>query len=201
MSLHDKFTEERILIQQDDEHNKFWAARLDESTMTVYIRWGRLGTKGQSQTKQFGGRYAATNFMHTKFNEKTRKGYKDNIRGETIDAGKLEQLSVAAAIVGTQNKCHAMEWVEIKSTDANGCHFSKINSDRIYEPDCTPGLMVNMETKKAYHSLTSFCLLFTGDAAYLADPFTGVAYQKVSKQDPLYELTEKVEQAVGRSLS
>jgi predicted DNA-binding WGR domain protein len=198
--LHDKFTEERILVHQESEHNKFWAARLDETTMTVHIRWGRLGTKGLGQTKQFGGRYEAVNFMNSKFNEKARKGYKDKIQGETIDAGKLEQLSVAAAIVGTQNKCHDMEWVEIQSTDKL-CKFVRINPNRIYEPDCTPGLLVSMETKKEYHGLNTFCLLFTGDAAHLADKYTGIVYQKIDKQNPLYELTEKVEQAVGRSLS
>jgi len=199
--LHDKFTEEHILIQQDSLHNKYWAARLDEATMTVHIRWGRLGTKGQGQTKQFGGKYEATNFMSTKFNEKARKGYKDKIRGTQIDPGMLEKLSIEAAVVGTQNKCQGMEWVEIVSRDDSACKFTRINDTRIYEPDCTPGLLVSMETKKEYHKLNTFSLLFTGDAAFLADQYTGVAYLKIDKADPLYELTQKVEEAVGRSLS
>jgi predicted DNA-binding WGR domain protein len=201
VNWYDKFAKERILINVADTHSKYWAAYLDEATATVHVRWGRLGTKGGQQAKTFPHASQAVSYISTKFNEKQRKGYTDKIRGETIDAGRLEKLSIEAAIVGTQNKCQSMEWVEITSADDSACKFARINDTRIYEPDCTPGLLVTMETKKTYHQLNDFSLLFTGDAAFLADQYTGIAYLKVEKKDPLYELTQKVEEAVGRSLS
>lgn len=197
MSWYDKYKEECILIQQEEQHNKFWAGRLENKT--VYIRWGRLGTKGQSQEKEFAGEYAAANFLQTKFNEKKRKGYTDRHRGKQIDGPVLEKLAVEAAIVGTSNKCHDMQWVEIAAS--NPITFERISEERLFDPACTPGLLVSLETKKEYGGKTSFNLLFTGDAAYVADAVKNAACAKIEKTDKLYELTKKVEEAVGRSLS
>jgi len=203
---YDKLKEERILVQQKAEHNKFWAGRLDENTNTVETRWGRIGTKGQSQTKTFSSTYQAANFLENKLHEKRRKGYTDKFNGESIDSAVLEKLAVEAAIVGTQNKCHSMEWVEIVGEKNGRLSYKMIPDQRLYEPDCVPGLLVAMETRKEYDGETRFGILFTGDAAYRTNYQTGVSdvgatIVKISKSDELYELTKKVEEAVGRSLS
>lgn len=204
MSWYEKLKTEKILVQQSSEHNKFWAGKLDESTCSVIVRWGRIGTKGQSQTKTFSSAYSAADHLDTKLREKMRKGYTSKLDGETIDAAKLEELAIRAAIVGTQNKCHKMQWVEI-TQEGSTFGFKAISDERLYEPDCVPGLLVAMETRKEYDGLTSFNILFTGDAAFTANtPKTlevGVTTGKIEKTDKLYQLTKKVEEAVGRSLS
>lgn len=200
---YDKLKEERILVHQGSEHNKFWAGRLDENTNTVEIRWGRIGTKGQSQTKKFGSTYQAANFLDGKLREKRNKGYTNQHNGEPIDNTKLEELAVQAAIVGTQNKCHNMQWVELTS-DGPSITYQHIRDQRLYEPDCVPGLLVSIETRKEYDGQTQFSILFTGDAAHKVSHATsprGVTNGKIDKTSQLYELTKKVEEAVGRSLS
>jgi len=201
MAWYDHYKQEKILVQQGDGHNKFWAAYVDEKTNIAHVRWGRIGTKGQSQDKPFPGFYNAAAFLDTKFNEKKRKGYVDKLNGVSIDGPKLEQLAVEAAIVGTQNKCHEMEWVEIQPHGDCDFTYHKIKQTRLFEPDCVPGLLVAMETKKAYDGSTSFSLLFTGDAAFLVNQSARKTHRRIVKSDPLYELTQKVEEAVGHSLS
>jgi len=204
MTWYEKLKTEKILVQQSSEHNKFWAGQLHEATCSVDVRWGRIGTKGQSQTKSFSTVYAAANHLDNKLREKQRKGYTSKLDGETIDSAKLEELAIRAAIVGTQNKCHNMVWVEI-AQEGDTIGFKSIPDERLYEPDCVPGLLVAMETRKEYNGLTRFNILFTGDAAYTANSIStqelGITTGKIEKTDELYQLTKKVEEAVGRSLS
>lgn len=201
MSWIDKFKDGKILIHQEAYHNKYWSAIFDETNLTVIVKWGRIGTKGSQKTYKFGSTYQAAAFLDTKFNEKKRKGYVDKLNGVSIDGPKLEQLAVEAAIVGTQNKCHEMEWVEIQPHGDCDFTYHKIEQTRLFEPDCVPGLLVAMETKKAYDGSTSFSLLFTGDAAFLVNQSARKTHRRIVKSDPLYELTQKVEEAVGHSLS
>ena len=204
---YEKLKDEKILIHQGSEHNKFWTGQLHESTCSVVTRWGRIGTKGQTKTKSFGSVYQAANFLDTKFREKRRKGYTDKLNGESIDPANLDKLAVEAAVVGTQNKCHNMQWVEIISGDSPDVRFKSIPDERLYDPECVPGLLVAMETRKEYDGLTRFGILFTGEAAYKAKR-TGTTSNwsnqekvtKIAESDELYKLTKKVEEAVGRSL-
>lgn len=199
MSWLNRLKEERILIQTIGGHNKFWAAYMDENN-TAHVRWGRIGTKGMSQTKTFSTPYQAAHFINKKFDEKYRKGYTDKIDGAIIDRAKLEELAIEAAIVGTQNKCDGMAWVEITRTDP--VTYLKIDEDRLYEPDCTPALLVNITTRQSFDGQFNFNLLFTGEDVMLAtSKNSGLATQKIEKSHPLYDLTTKVEQAIGRRLS
>lgn len=196
MSWYDRYKEEKILVHQGAEHNKFWAAHYDDKTNEVHVRWGRIGTKGQSQTKKFGSQYQAVNFIDTKFREKCRKGYKDKIDGKPIDQGVFEKLAIEAAIVGTQNKCHEMQWVEIKDA-ANG-GFVHITEDRLFDPDCNPGLLVKIETRKEYDGDTSFRLLFSFDNCF---KIGRNGMHAITKSSDLYKMAQKVEEAIGRNLS
>lgn len=193
MGLADKFKKENILIQQEDSHNKFWAAQMDAKTFKVSIRWGRLGTKGQSQEKDFEREYAAADFIATKMREKTRKGY------TPIDKPKFDQLCIQAAIVGTSNKCHSFNWVEIKDDNK----FVFIKEEQLADPNCNPGIYVELETKKEYDGQNNFRLVFTFDKMYVI-PNGGSSLRAaglVIKGSPLYELSTKVEEAIGRTLS
>jgi predicted DNA-binding WGR domain protein len=192
MAWIDKYKTEQVLIQQEENHNKFWAAVVDEKTFKASIRWGRLGTKGQSQEKDFTTSWEAANFIDTKLREKRRKGY------EPITKSAFDKLCIQSAIVGTANKCNQFEWVEIKGDN----YFVTIDDNRLQNPDCNPGVYVEVETKKKYGGESSFNILFTFDKAYLIGPkrfITPVGL--ITKESPIYELTAKVEEAIGRSLS
>jgi superfamily I DNA and/or RNA helicase/predicted DNA-binding WGR domain protein len=54
--------------------NKFWEAAVDEQNRLV-VRFGRLGTKGQTQIKSFGSREAAEAEKEKMIREKVSKGY------------------------------------------------------------------------------------------------------------------------------
>jgi predicted DNA-binding WGR domain protein len=51
---------------------KFW--EIDRERAEVTVRWGRLGTTGQSKTKTFGTEAEATAHEAKLITEKTRKG-------------------------------------------------------------------------------------------------------------------------------
>ena len=210
MAWWDRFKKETIVVHQGDGHNKFWAAQLDTNTHTVSVRWGRIGTKGQSQTKGFGSEYQAANFIDSKLSEKRRKGYVSTYDGKPIDDAKLEELFIEAAIVGTSNKCHAMQWVEITQDDGTRIAFEKIDQARLMDPNCNPALVVEIETRKLYCGVDKFSILFTPDAAYFSNPLGGkgmmspnfiVKSQRVTSSHEAAELTQKVEEAIGRKLS
>lgn len=52
---------------------KFWEISQQDSNVTV--RFGRIGTQGQTQTKSFGDADAATRHVEKLIAEKTKKGY------------------------------------------------------------------------------------------------------------------------------
>lgn len=193
MSWLDKFKQENIVIQQSGYHNKFWMSQLDQKTFKVVIRWGRLGTKGQSQEKEFNAEYAALSFIRSKMDEKTRKGY------QPISKKKFDELCIQAAVVGTSNKCHAFKWVEIKDDQ----QFVTADELRLSNPECNPGIYVEIGTKKNYNNKNHFKIVFTFDRVYVIE--SGDSYLRagglVLKNNELYELTQKVEEAIGRSLS
>lgn len=56
-------------------HYKFWEAELLEDSATLIVRWGRIGTTGQSKTYQFALYTLASLEFHKKVAEKRRKGY------------------------------------------------------------------------------------------------------------------------------
>jgi predicted DNA-binding WGR domain protein len=205
MSWYDRYKEEKILINTSStdgtEHNKFWAASWDETTGKVSVRWGRVGTKGQSKTHDKSGAYEAANFIEGKLREKRRKGYKETYQGKPITQAVLDRLNTEAAIVGTQNKCHDFKWVELSPT-ATGIDFHEISEDRLYDPACNPGILVVFETRKEYDNRTRFTFLFTLEETYdVRDAKRAADNQKVKTDHPLRKMVDKVEEAIGRSLA
>jgi predicted DNA-binding WGR domain protein len=186
---------EQILVCTEDNHSKFWM--YTEANGVYTARWGRLGTKG-GQPKTY-----SYSEIVSKVYEKQRKGYKQ------ITRDVYEQKTVEAAIVGTQNKCHTMRWLEQKKDAsafgslrfADGVIYAPVDERRLQEPDCEPALMVVLETRKEYLEL-----LFTPDGSYLLGS-TGSRSQGLSMRQPvtkghaLYELVAKVEESLGRGLA
>ncbi len=123
-------------------------------------------------------------------NEKIRKGYR------IIDKKKFDQLCIQSAIIGTSNKCKNFQWVEI--TNETNLEFKSCTEDRLADPACNPGVFIVVETKKCYGGCNLFALLFTFEKAFEVTNDRNIL---ITKSNPIYELTEKVEEALGRSLS
>ncbi|HAI45732.1 MAG TPA: hypothetical protein DCM50_03350, partial [Stenotrophomonas sp.] len=70
--------------------SKFWEVEQDGSDLNV--RWGRIGTQGQSQTKSFADAAKAASALTKLVNEKTGKGY-----SETGAAAMLASAATATA--------------------------------------------------------------------------------------------------------
>jgi predicted DNA-binding WGR domain protein len=202
MSWYDQYKEERILVHQGDEHNKFWAAWWDEQTDLVHVRWGRIGTKGQSKTHNKSGRYSSIRFIESKFDEKRRKGYTDKHNGKPITQATLDRLHTEAAVVGTQNKCHNFQWVEIETEAGEAVFFKNITEDRLYDPACNPAIVVDFETRKEIDGRTRFRFLFTLEKTYdiLGHSQRATKNQLVLEKHPLRKMVDKVEEAIGRTL-
>jgi predicted DNA-binding WGR domain protein len=198
---YDSFKDEQIVIQQNDESNKFWAAHWNDKTNQVFVRWGRLGTKGQSQVKSFPTQYSAVNFINTKFSEKQRKGYHNELHGKVITHAMLDRLHTEAAIVGTQNKCHDFKWVEL-TPNGSAIDFKEISEDRLYDPDCSPGILVVFETRKEIDNRDRFTFLFTLEQTYdVRDSKRAADNMLIKDGHPLRKMVVKVEEAIGRSLA
>ncbi|HZU98933.1 MAG TPA: WGR domain-containing protein, partial [Planctomycetota bacterium] len=59
----------------DEKSNKFWAIAREGSSTTV--EWGRIGTKGQSKTKDFPDEGAAQKSCDKLVAEKLKEGYQE----------------------------------------------------------------------------------------------------------------------------
>lgn len=68
-------TESRNLVFSDGSSNKFWKIELEGSSHTV--TFGKIGTSGQSQTKDFESSETAKKSYDKLVAEKTKKGYVD----------------------------------------------------------------------------------------------------------------------------
>jgi len=70
----------------DSSSNKFWEVEQEGSDLNV--RWGKLGTQGQSQTKSFADDAKCTAAMNKLIAEKTGKGYVETGAAPTASIGK-----------------------------------------------------------------------------------------------------------------
>lgn len=66
----------KTLIFQDDSSNKFWRVTVEESMVTV--TYGRIGTAGRSESKEFSSNSTAEKEANKLIAEKLKKGYKED---------------------------------------------------------------------------------------------------------------------------
>jgi predicted DNA-binding WGR domain protein len=59
----------------DDKSSKFWEVSVDDKE--VAVRFGRIGSTGQTRTKTFATRAAAKTYAEKLIAEKTGKGYQE----------------------------------------------------------------------------------------------------------------------------
>lgn len=72
---------------RDDKSSKFWA--VEQAGGEVSLAWGRIGTKGQAQTKTFASEAKAAAEIDKLIREKLGKGYVEVEAGE-VEAGEVE---------------------------------------------------------------------------------------------------------------
>lgn len=71
--------------------NKFWTIQLDDRLQT--INFGRIGTSGQIQTKEFGTTDEAKKSFEKLINEKVKKGYVEKTPGAALQASTPKRAS------------------------------------------------------------------------------------------------------------
>lgn len=180
--------EETILIHQGDNHNKFWTIRWDNTTKTIHTRWGRIGTAGGSKETP-ADVHTAPAIISRKQHQKMAEGYRK------IKSSDFDKLTIQAAIVGSQNKCHDLQWVEI-SSDGEHISWHVISEDRLYDPNCNPGLLLKLETRKCGGE-TSFQLLFSVEKCYKV---SDDSLFPITEGHALYSITKKIEEAISVKL-
>src|SRR5262249_12220712 len=79
--------ESREFVFQDGSSHKFWKIELDGSSHTVHF--GRVGTQGQEQTKEFASDAEARKSYDKLVAEKIKKGY--------VEAGGASPVAAAPA--------------------------------------------------------------------------------------------------------
>lgn len=182
------FKTKQIMVCRDGSHSKFYEYWLGEDELTTYARFGRIGTPGKSEAgREHGHRDLASCYLRRKAYEKTRKGYVN------VDYNEFNRLSLQAAIVGTQNKCGDFHYVEF----IDGNQFRMVSEERLADPECKVGFMLDFSTRKPYDGLTDFILVIKPDASIVA---YGQLDMKILPNDhAIYELADKVRDAVGCS--
>lgn len=86
--LHKRFPNGYLYVNSDANHYKFWHAKIDGTK--VIVSWGRIGTKGQEQVKDFNSSSQAMFFVNQKIQEKKKKGYEESKPGQKSNIGKRQ---------------------------------------------------------------------------------------------------------------
>ncbi len=92
----------RHLIFTDGSSNKFWKIELDGESHTV--TFGRVGTDGQSKTKDFDDAEAAKKSFDKLIEQKVKKGYLDAGQGSAKTVSKTPAASKGVAASKTMKK-------------------------------------------------------------------------------------------------
>jgi len=127
----------KILVTQEEKHNKFWIGEVKGTTL--HTKWGRIGTIGQQKSYKKSSKYDAERMLDKKFREKYNKGYDEN----TLE--QFKEKTIIAKIIGTANKMDYF-WVELDLKKKK--FWKKAEAERLQQPDCEPGLMIDMQTRK-----------------------------------------------------
>jgi predicted DNA-binding WGR domain protein len=79
----------------DGSSKKFWRGRIEDTTL--YVNYGRIGTSGQTQVKQFGSADKARTELDKVSGGKRRKGY-DDTGDATAAASTVATLTAAVPV-------------------------------------------------------------------------------------------------------
>ncbi|SVB89353.1 uncharacterized protein METZ01_LOCUS242207, partial [marine metagenome] len=73
----------------DDKSSKFW--EIEQKGSAVHLRWGKIGTQGQSKIKELDSKEDATKEVDKLIRQKTKKGY---LSGKPAASRKTVQAKV-----------------------------------------------------------------------------------------------------------
>lgn len=98
----------KTYIYQDEKSHKFWA--VEQQDNELHISWGKVGTNGQSQVKNFADAAAAEKAELKLIAEKTKKGYVEQAENapskHTQTVTKSLELSDFSTIIQEQPQLH-----------------------------------------------------------------------------------------------
>lgn len=134
-------SEFQMWVQRDDKHNKFWTYSI-ESGVYFRSRWGRIGTKGSSSSKQFHSTYAAEEHARRKLVSKINKGY------ESVTEEEFAILTIQAGVVGSGNKVEYASIV-VSTTDHQAVD---VKPEVFVNPDMKPSFIITIRTREAEHT-------------------------------------------------
>jgi predicted DNA-binding WGR domain protein len=86
----------RTFVFTDDKSNKFWNIELDGSRFTV--TFGKVGTKGQTQTKEFADEGQARKAHDKLVAEKLGKGYVETTARPPVSSSPVQEAFEAALL-------------------------------------------------------------------------------------------------------
>lgn len=108
-------TNSRSLVFADGSSNKFWKIELDGSSHTV--TFGRVGTNGQTQTKDFGSDDEAKKSYDKLVAEKIKKGYVDEAGGGASTAAASTTTATAKPAKAASTKTAAKSKAKASQAD------------------------------------------------------------------------------------
>lgn len=214
-----------VLINRADGHNKFWRATMSSlgDKFIVTRNWGRIGQVGSDKSEIFSTEYSALLNIRKLIEEKERDSY------TKISDKEFERQTAIASAIGTANKILEVKWLEfidsspahsyielrnytslptVKDADINYVYTTE---ERLSSPDCNPGLMLDIETKKKYQESNRHCLIIAEDKIYSSIALRGYSADHIWKykadvslikeDHPLYALAQKVQKAIYHILN
>ena len=95
---------------QVDHRNAFWSYEY-QGDCSVITKWGRIGTSGQSQTKDYGSSSRRDREISKLISEKINKGYKP----ETEES--LQKETAVAEALGSQSKIQNLYFVAARNNN------------------------------------------------------------------------------------
>jgi predicted DNA-binding WGR domain protein len=117
----------------DDKSAKFW--EIEQADSDLNIRWGRIGTAGQSQTKAFADAAKADAALLKLVKEKTGKGYAESATtaGAVIGAASVKEIKPAATVKKTAAAVVAAEVQPAPAAPAAPAETLDQQIDRAFE--------------------------------------------------------------------
>jgi uncharacterized protein (TIGR02996 family) len=110
----------RTFIYTDSKSNKFW--NIDLKTRSFTVNFGKVGTKGQTQTKKFSSEAAARKAHDKLVAEKLKKGYVETHGGKEEEEGEEEEEEEEEPAAAASPLQKSLEAALVENPDDVGTH-------------------------------------------------------------------------------
>jgi predicted DNA-binding WGR domain protein len=197
-----------MIVCTDGKHNKFWTFSVS-SDGELTIRYGRIGTKGQTRTSQHGSSMYASSIGTRKMQDKILE--KDYRR---VTQREYDILLLQAHLLGNGNK---FEFASLVVLNKDHDHLVEITPEEAVDPKHKPSMVVSFRLRDRRGSTEPFTVWFADDDAFelsgdkrvtmrsswtvagkLCYPLRG--NRRITEGHRLYSLTEKLAEVIGRTV-